>query len=84
MAVIFISWEGLWWLGLMLRAAALTVPVLSFSGTRLWWMRRRVSGPELNNVPITAADTVILVGSENNTTWGFARELHGQMTVAGR
>jgi len=76
--------EGLWWLGLMLGAAALTVPVLSFSGTRLWWMRRRVSGPELNNVPITAADTVILVGSENNTTWGFARELHGQMTVAGR
>jgi sulfite reductase (NADPH) flavoprotein alpha-component len=27
---------------------------------------------------------VILVGSENNTSWGFARELHEQMAAAGR
>lgn len=76
--------EGLWWLGLILGAAALTVPVLSVTGARIWWLRRRASGKALNNADDTTADTVILIGSENNTTWGFARELHEQLTEAGR
>lgn len=76
--------EGFWWLGLILGAAALTVPVLSISGTRLWWQRRRAAGRALDNADSTTADTLILVGSESNTTWGFANELHAQLAAAGR
>ncbi|QEW06636.1 PepSY domain-containing protein [Nitrincola iocasae] len=76
--------EGLWWLGLILGATALTVPVLSISGTRIWWKRRRATGRVLDNADIATADTIILVGTENNTTWGFARDLHEQMAAAGR
>lgn len=76
--------EGLWWLGLILGAASLTVPVLSFSGTRIWWRRRSTADRSLNNADIATADTVILVGSEHNTTYGFARVLHEQMVAAGR
>jgi len=76
--------EGLWWLGLILGAAAFTVPVLSITGTLMWWMRRRESVRVINNTDSSTADAVILVGSENKTTWGFARELHNQMTAAGR
>ncbi|WP_319784454.1 hypothetical protein [Oceanisphaera sp. IT1-181] len=37
----------------------------------------------LNNCQAKAADTVILVGSEANSTWGFARTLHDELTSAG-
>jgi sulfite reductase (NADPH) flavoprotein alpha-component len=36
-----------------------------------------------SNVRSSAADTVILVGSEGNSTWGFARTLHDALTKAG-
>lgn len=75
--------EDLWWLSLILGAAAFTVPILSISGIRIWWLRRRRSNHAINNVDKHIADTVILVGSESNTTWGFANELHQQMTAAG-
>jgi len=75
--------EGLWWLGLILGVAALTVPVLSVTGITIWWQRRRSSGRFPANVDVVQADTVILVGSESNTTWGFARELHAKMNKAG-
>ncbi|AOY87751.1 nitric oxide synthase [Marinobacter salinus] len=76
--------EGLWWLGLILGAAALTVPVLSITGARIWWLRRRASRKTLDNADEANADTVILVGTENNTTWGFARDLHEKLAEAGR
>lgn len=75
--------EGLWWLGLILGAAALTVPVLSVTGTTIWWQRRRSSRQLPDNADVSDADTVILVGSEGNTTWGFARELHASLNKAG-
>ncbi|MDK8465451.1 PepSY domain-containing protein [Marinobacter sp. SS13-12] len=74
--------EGLWWLGLILGAAALTVPVLSVTGIGIWW-RRRSSEQLPDNANVSQADTVILVGSEGNTTWGFARELHASLNKAG-
>lgn len=74
--------EGLWWLGLILGAAALTVPVLSVTGIGIWW-RRRSSEQLPDNASISQADTIILVGSEGNTTWGFARELHASLNKAG-
>jgi len=75
--------EGLWWLALLLGLAALTVPVLSITGIRVWWSRR-ASGEVPDNVSPADADTVILIGSEGNSTRGFARDLHAQLSRAGR
>jgi len=75
--------EGLWWLGLLLGLAALTVPVLSLTGIRVWWSRR-ATGEVPDNVSPTDADTVILIGSEGNSTRGFAGDLHAQLSRSGR
>ncbi|NWO04522.1 MAG: PepSY domain-containing protein [Alteromonadaceae bacterium] len=75
--------EGLWWLGLLLGLAALTVPVLSVTGIRVWWSRKASSGVR-GNASATDADAVILIGSENNATRGFAKDLHVQLSRAGR
>lgn len=75
--------EGLWWLGLILGAAALTVPVLSLTGITIWWRRRRGTQTSFDNAEADQADTIILVGTEANTTWGFARELQASLSKAG-
>ncbi|KAF2407353.1 sulfite reductase (NADPH) flavoprotein alpha-component [Pseudomonas antarctica] len=75
--------EGLWWLGVPLGLCALCVPLMSVTGILLWW-RRRKAGPNIrHNSPAHSADSVILVGSENNTTWGFANTLHAALHQAG-
>ncbi|NLY13718.1 MAG: nitric oxide synthase [Gammaproteobacteria bacterium] len=75
--------EGLWWLGLLLGLAALSVPLLTVTGTLIWW-KRQSSKPKLaNNSSANSADSVILVGSESNTTWGFAKTLHDTLVQAG-
>ena len=76
--------EGLWWLSLILGMAALTVPVLSFTGMRIWWQRRSSLIRPDENAGIDAAEVVILVGSEGNTTWGFARDLQNKHSQAGK
>ncbi|GGY73456.1 PepSY domain-containing protein [Marinobacter zhanjiangensis] len=75
--------EGLWWLGLILGAAALTVPVLSITGITIWWQRHRASEQLPDNADVSQAEAVILVGSEGNTTWGFARALRASLHQAG-
>ncbi|WP_460135351.1 PepSY domain-containing protein [Pseudomonas sp. S1_E04] len=75
--------EGLWWLGLLLGLCALSVAWLSTTGILLWWRRRR-AGPHIDHNSLAhCADSVILVGSENNTTWGFANTLHQALHQAG-
>lgn len=75
--------EGLWWLGLLLGTCALGAPLMSVTGALIWWQRRR-DRPRINhNAGVQAADTVILVGSENNSTWGFASVLHDALRQAG-
>lgn len=75
--------EGLWWLALLLGLCALCVPLLSATGALTWWQRRqsmpRIAGSNAAN----SADTVILVGSENNSTWGFANTLHDALRQVG-
>jgi sulfite reductase (NADPH) flavoprotein alpha-component len=73
---------ALW--GLILGLAALTAPVLSVTGGLIWW-RNRKSRPRLRGIKAASlAETVILVGSEGGSTWGFATALaralqeHGQ------
>lgn len=75
--------EGLWWLGLILAVAALTVPVLSVTGIRVWWRRRQSSRRLPDNTDVSQADAIILVGTEGNITRGFARALHAGLNRAG-
>lgn len=75
--------EGLWWLVLFTGAAAATVPLLAGTGLAVWIARRRARPRIAHNVGAQSADTVILVGSEGNGTWGFAGTLHAALTAAG-
>jgi sulfite reductase (NADPH) flavoprotein alpha-component len=75
--------RGAWPLALLLGLAALSAPVLAGAGGVIWW-RRRAALPKIRqNVGAQSADTIILVGSEGNSTWGFAVTLHAALTKAG-
>ncbi len=75
--------EGLWWLALLLGVCALGVPVMSTTGVLIWWQRRRDRPRIADNGAAQSADTVILVGSESSSTWGFAAVLHEALRKAG-
>ncbi|PNG25689.1 PepSY domain-containing protein [Methylocella silvestris] len=75
--------RGAWVLGLWLGLSCAAVPALGVTGV-VMWLRRRAARPRFaGNVSARSADTVILVGSEGNSTWGFARTLHAALTAAG-
>lgn len=75
--------RGAWALGLLLGLSSAAVPVFAVTGIAMW-LRRRSARPRIaRNVAARSADTVILVGSEGNTTWGFAATLHAALTAAG-
>jgi sulfite reductase (NADPH) flavoprotein alpha-component len=74
--------EGLWWLALILGLASASVPVLAITGVWLWVRRRRATVKVPDNVSAGQADTVILVGSEGNSTWAFAAAIHQALTRA--
>lgn len=76
--------EGLWWLGLILGLAASSTPLIAITGAIIWWQRYRSKPALANNSPAKTADSVILVGSESNTTWGFAKTLHDSLQQAGQ
>ena len=71
-------------LGVLLGLMALTVPVLAVTGCVIWlvgWRRRpRLKG----NAPGAQAETVLLVGSEGGSTWGFAATLANALRRAGQ
>jgi sulfite reductase (NADPH) flavoprotein alpha-component len=71
-------------LGLLLGVMALAVPAMGTTGAILWFVARR-SRPSIkgNAVPVSA-DTIILVGSEGGSTWGFAATLHVALAKAGK
>lgn len=75
--------EGLWWLALPLGLSSLAVPLLAVTGFLLWLRRRQALPRLLANAAAQDADTVLLVGSETRTTWGFAVALHAALTQAG-
>ena len=76
--------QGAAWLGLLLGLTALGAPAMAASGALIWWHRRRGLPRIAHNAAAHAADTVILVGSEGNSTWGFAAALHEALTAAGQ
>ena len=70
-------------LGLLLGLLALGVPVMGVTGAIMWLASRRGRPRIRGNVPAAAAHTVLLVGSEGGSTWGFAATLHKALTAAG-
>jgi sulfite reductase (NADPH) flavoprotein alpha-component len=68
-------------LGLLLGLSALSVPFMSWTGLRLWITGRKGrAGP---SVPAHEADSIVLVGSEGGSTWGFANTLCSALSDAG-
>ena len=70
-------------LGIVLGFMALGVPVMAGTGVFLWTGRRGRPRVQANAAP-AQADTVLLVGSEGGSTWGFAATLHAALTAAGQ
>ncbi len=76
--------EGAWWLGLILGLMAFCVPALAITGAVMWFRNRGTRPPRIPaNASAGNADTVILVGSEGGSTWGFAATLHAALTAKG-
>ncbi len=73
--------RGAWALGLILGLLATMVPVFAGTGV-VMWLRHRVPKSS-SQVAAGDADTIVLVGSEGGSTWGFARTLAKALTAAG-
>jgi len=71
-------------LGLILGLLALGVPLMGATGTLIWLSARRGRPRLQGNAPLGRAETVILVGSEGGSTWGFATTLHKALRAAGQ
>jgi len=75
--------QGAWPIALVVGLAALAVPVLALTGGLIWWARRRAAPAQIKGASWRDADTVILVGSEAGSTWGFARTLQQALVTNG-
>ncbi|MGQ3073897.1 MAG: PepSY domain-containing protein [Ferrovibrionaceae bacterium] len=71
-------------LALLLGATALAVPAMGATGLAVWLAARRGKPRITGNAAAAPAETVILVGSEGGSTWGFAATLHRALTHAGQ
>jgi sulfite reductase (NADPH) flavoprotein alpha-component len=71
-------------LGLILGLVALAVPVMGATGALVWLAGRRGRPRLRDNAPAGRAQTVILVGSEGGSTWGFAATLARALRQAGQ
>ena len=73
--------QGLWWLGILLGLSAIGIPIMSVTGVIIWWRRQKSSSKITANVTANKAEIIILVGSETNSTWGFAQHLQQKLTT---
>lgn len=71
-------------LGLVLGLMALAVPVMAGTGVAVWLTARAARPRIRGNGAAGRAGTVLLVGSEGGSTWGFAATLHRALTEAGQ
>jgi len=76
--------QGAATLGLVLGLMALGVPVMAGTGIVLWIAGRQGRPRIRGNVPAGRADTIVLVGSEGGSTWGFAATLHMALSKTGQ
>ncbi|WP_415183867.1 PepSY domain-containing protein [Phaeovulum sp.] len=76
--------QGAATLGLVLGLMALAVPLLGVTGVLIWVTGRRGRPKIRGNRPAGQAQTILLIGSEGGSTWGFAATLHRALTRAGQ
>lgn len=76
--------QGAATLGLILGLMALGVPAMSATGVLIWLAGRRGRPRIRGNQPAGRAETILLVGSEGGSTWGFAATLHAALTETGQ
>ncbi|PWR03776.1 N-acetylglucosamine transferase [Meridianimarinicoccus roseus] len=76
--------QGAATLGLVLGLMALGVPAMGATGVLVWLAGRRGRPRIRGNQPAGRAETILLVGSEGGSTWGFAATLHAALTQAGQ
>ncbi len=76
--------QGAATLGLVLGLMALGVPAMGATGILVWLAGRRGRPRIRGNQPAVRAETILLVGSEGGSTWGFAATLHAALTEAGQ
>lgn len=76
--------QGASLLGLLMRLMALGVPVMGATGLIMWLAGRRARPRIKANIAAARAETILLVGSEGRSTWGFAATLHRALTAAGQ
>lgn len=70
--------------GLLLGVLALAVPVLAVTGVLTWLRGLRGRPRNAGNAPAARAKTIVLVGSEGGSTWGFAATLARALRDAGQ
>lgn len=76
--------EGSQLWGLVLLCSSLTVPFFAVTGIMVWWRnKRRGRGRIRHNASTAVAETLLVVGSEGGSTWGFAKALHHALLAAG-
>lgn len=71
-------------LGLILGLITLSVPVMGTTGVLIWAAGRGGRARLRGMAPAGRAQTVILVGSEGGSTWGFAATLARALQKAGQ
>ncbi len=76
--------QGAATLGLVLGLMALGVPAMGATGVLVWRAGRRGRPRIRGNRPAGRAETIVLVGSEGGSTWGFAATLHAALSEAGQ
>ncbi|BBU59664.1 NADPH flavoprotein (plasmid) [Mameliella alba] len=76
--------QGAATLGLVLGLMALGVPMMGVTGVLIWLAARRGRPRIRGNQPAARAETILLVGSEGGSTWGFAATLHATLTKTGQ
>jgi len=76
--------QGAATLGLVLGIMALGVPVMGGTGVLIWLAGRRGRPRIRGNQAAGWAETILLVGSEGGSTWGFAAALHAALSRAGQ
>jgi sulfite reductase (NADPH) flavoprotein alpha-component len=76
--------QGAALLGLLLGLSALAVPAMGATGLLIWLANLKGRPTIRDNATPARAETVILVGSEGGSTWGFAETLHAALTRAGQ
>lgn len=76
--------QGAAFIGIVLGLMALTAPLLAVTGCVVWYVGWRARPRLKDNSTAVQAETVVLVGSEGGSTWGFAATLATALRDAGQ